>query len=57
MINLNLVHIVKELNLIEKEVLTHLPYLHGHFLINTDSHEVIPFKWTPTYILNIVLLV
>jgi hypothetical protein len=57
MINLNLIHIVKKVHLIEEEVLTHLPDLHGHLGVNGHRLQVILLERTPSDILNEVLLV
>jgi len=57
MINLNSISLVEVVHLIELEVLAHLPHLHGHLSVDTDSHELIPVEWTPANIFNVVLLV
>jgi hypothetical protein len=35
MIKLNLVHVIKAIDLVEEEVLAHLPDLHRHLCVNT----------------------
>jgi hypothetical protein len=57
MINHNLVHIVEKVHLVEEEVLTHLPDLHGHLDVNGHGFKVILLERTPSDIFNIVLLV
>ena len=57
MINLNLVHIVEKIDLVKKEVLAHLPDLHGHLGVNGHGFKVILLERTPSDIFNEVLLV
>ena len=56
MLELDHVHVIQEIHLIKQEILAHLPNLHGHLCVHTDSHKMILFKRTPTYVLYVYLL-
>ena len=57
MIKLNLVHVVNKVDLVEEEVLAHLPHLHGHLGVNGDCLQVVLLERAPCDIFNAVLLV
>jgi hypothetical protein len=56
MLELDHIHVIQEIHFVEQEILAHLPNLHRHLCVDTNSHEMILFEWTPTNILNVDLL-
>ena len=56
MINLNSIHLVEVVYLIEHKALVHLPHLHVHLCVDADGHQMIALQGAPADVLDIDLL-